>query len=127
MGIEKVGVVFNEYCLEHKILKILLPLSVPILIIAAVLRDVQSLVSLGSAVTAVAFVGYIIGILLAFAKAEYQMMALGMGLYSIGYAIYFLRSLIKYQVFGWSSAIYLLVWGFLAYLAYKKSIELNMK
>lgn len=126
MGIEKVGVVFNEYCMEHKILKILLPLSVPILIIAAVLRDVQSLVSLGSVVTAAAFIGYIIGILLAFAKAEYQIMAFGMGLYSIGYAISFLRSLIIYQVFGWGSVIYLLVWGFLAYLAYMKSIALSM-
>lgn len=126
MGIEKVGVVFNEYCLEHKILKILLPLSVPILIIAAILRDVQSLISLGSAVTAAAFICYIIGILLVFAKAEYQIMALGMGLYSIGYAISFLRSLIKYQMFSWSAAIYLLVWGFLAYLAYKKSIALSM-
>lgn len=126
MGIEKVGFVFNEYCLEHKILKILLPLSMPILIAAAGLRDLQLLISFGSLVSTVTYICYILGILLVFAKAEYKVMALGMGIYSLGYVFSFLRSLIQLHRFNWSAAIYLLLWGFFTYLAYKKSIQLSM-
>lgn len=125
MGIEKVGVVFQEYCLNHRILKVLLPLSMPILLVSAILRVVQTFISLGSVVSVVVFVGYILGILLVFAMSEYQIMAIGIGIYSLGYVITLLRTLISIHMLSWSSALYLVIWAFFAYLAYQKSIQLS--
>lgn len=126
MGIEKVGVVFNKYCQNYKMLKMLLPLGMPILTIMAVLQAVHQLGSLGSIAGTVVYICYIMGILLVFAEAQYRCLAFGMGIHSLGYVMVFIRSLVQLHQFNWSAMIYLLVWSFFAYMAYRKSIQLSM-
>lgn len=126
MGIEKVGISFNEYCANNKILKVLLPLSVPILLVTAVIRFLQNFISIGSVASALVYVGFILGVLLTFAKSEYKMMSIGIGICILDYAYAVLMSLIKYQSISWGSLIYILIWGFFAFMAYKKSIKLGI-
>jgi len=124
MGIEQVGAVFNKYCQDHIMLKMMLPLGMPILIIMAALQVVHHLRGLGSIAGTIVYICYILGILLVFAEAQYRGLALGMGIYSL--VIVFLRSLIQLHRFNLSAMIYLLLWSFFAYMAYKKSIQLNI-
>lgn len=123
MQLEKVGSVWHEYCLANKVLKILLPLNIPLLMVTAVLRNLQNFISLGSAAGVIIYVGFITGILLTFAKAEYRMLSVGMGIYMLDYVYGISRSLLKYHNINWGSIMYLLVWGYFTYAAYKKSIK----
>lgn len=122
MQLEKVGNVWHEYCLTNRILKILLPLNIPLLMITAILRNLQNFVSLGSVPGVLVYVGFVTGVLLTFAKSEYRMLSIGIGIYLLDYVYAIARSLFKYHSINWSSMMYLLIWGYFAYAAYKKSI-----
>lgn len=125
MGIEKVGAVFHEYCSQNKFLKVLLPINLPLLFIMAGLRVFQNFVNLGSGVGVVVYVGFILGVLLTFAKAEYQMLSIGIGILCFDYVYGFVHTLFRFHRLNWSSILYLLMWGLFAYMAYKKSLRLN--
>lgn len=124
MGIEKVGMAFHEYCVSNKILKVLLPLSMPVLLVTAALGFIQDFVSLGSVLGALIYVGFFLGILLTFAKSEYRILSIGLCIHAAGYVFGIVKLLIKYHSLSWSSLIYILAWGFFAYMAYKKSIKM---
>jgi uncharacterized integral membrane protein len=125
MGIEKVGIVFNEYCCNNKFLKVLLPINIPLLFIFAILRNVQNFISIGSSTGTIVYIGFILSVLLTFSKSEYRMLSIGLGVFSLDYVFNILRSLFKYHLLNWSSIIYLVVWGFFAFMAYKKSLRMN--
>lgn len=125
MGIENVGIVFNEYCCNNKFLKVLLPINIPLLFIFAILRNVQNFISIGSSTGAIVFFGFILSALLTFSKSEYRMLSIGLGIYSLDYVYSIVRYLFKYHILNWSSIIYLVVWGFFAFMAYKKSLRIN--
>lgn len=125
MGIEKVGIVFNEYCCSNKFLKVLLPINIPLLFVFAVLRNVQNFISLGSLVGTVVFIGFILSVLLTFSKSEYRMLSIGLGIYALDYIFNILRSLFKFHYINWSSVLYLALWGFFAFMAYKKSLRMG--
>ncbi len=125
MGIEKVGVVFYDYCCNNRFLKVLLPINIPLLFIMAFLRIIQNFISFGSAAGTIIYIVFFLSILLTFAKSEYRILSIGIGIYALDYIINILRSLFKFHSLNWSSIIYLLVWGFFAYMAYKKSLRTN--
>jgi uncharacterized integral membrane protein len=125
MGIEKVGIAFNEYCCNNKFLKVLLPINIPLLFICAILRNVQNFISIGSSTGAIVFFGFILSVLLTFSKSEYRMLSIGLGIYSLDYVYSIVRYLFKYQTLNWNSIIYFVVWGFFAFMAYKKSLRIN--
>lgn len=125
MGIEKVGIVFNEYCCNNKFLKVLLPINIPLLFIFAILRNVQNFISIGSSTGTIVYIGFILSVLLTFSKSEYRMLSIGLGVFSLDYVFNILRSLFKYHLLNWSSIIYLVVWEFFAFMAYKKSLRMN--
>lgn len=126
MGIEKVGIVWHEYCSNNKFLKILLPISIPLLLITAVIRLIENFVSFGSAAAVVIYVLFILGILLVFANSAYQILAMGFGIAAVDSVCSILRNLFKsHPTFNWSAFLYVFIWGFFAYLAYKKSFKIN--
>lgn len=125
MEIEKVGAVFHDYCLSNKILKIMLPLGIPMIMIGALLKGVDHFINLGSGINVIAYVAVILGILLTFAKSEYKMMSIGIGIYVLGFLYNTVVFLIKYQSISWTSILYALIWGFFSYMAYKKSLRIN--
>ncbi|MFR3729060.1 hypothetical protein [Lacrimispora sp.] len=125
MSIEKVGIVFKEYCSSNKFLKILLPINIPLLFIMAILRNVQNFISMGSVTGTIIYVGFLLSVLLTFAKSEYRMLSIGIGIYAIDYIYTILHSLFKYHRLNWSSIIYLLIWGYFSFTAYKKSLQIH--
>jgi len=124
MGIEKVGIVFHEYCAQNKILKLVLPISNILLMATSVLKVIQNFISMGSLMATVVYVVFILAVLLTFAKSDYRTLSLGMGIYLFDYVYGFFRTLVRYQRLNWSALTYFLLWAFFAYMAYKKSIKL---
>lgn len=125
MGIEKVGVDFYDYCCNNRFLKVLLPINIPLLFIMAILKIIQNFISFGSAANTIIYIVFILSILLTFAKSEYRILSIGIGIYAFDYIINILRSLFKYHSLNWGSIIYLIFWGFIAYKSYKKSLRTN--
>lgn len=125
MGIEEVGVVFHEYCLQNRFLKLVLPISSILLLVAAVLRNIQNFISMGSLMATIVYVVFILAILLSFAKAEYKNMSIGMGLFLLDYVYSFFHTLMKYHRLNWSALAYLALWFFFAGMAYLKSEKLK--
>lgn len=123
MNFEQVCQSLNVYFGQKPIFKVLLPLSVPLMMVCVVLQEVGRFISLGSVVSAVTYIGFFLGLLLVLSTCNFKMAAIGLGIFALGYAYHVIYSLIKYQYINYSSVIYLLLYGFLAYEAYKKSIK----
>lgn len=124
MGIEKVGSVFHEYCVQNKILRLVLPISEILLLVTAVLKVVENFISIGSLMSAAVYILFFLAVLLTFAKSDYRVLSLGIGISIFDYVFVFFRNLISYRILSWNSLVYILAWGFFAYMAYKKSIKL---
>ncbi len=113
------------YFQQHRIFKILLPLSIPLMFVAVALDILGIFVSLGSFVYAVLFFAFFLALAMTLAQCNFRMAAFGLGLYAIEYLISLLRTLIKYKYMPYGTLVYLVVFGFLAFLAYKKSVSFN--
>jgi len=125
MNFEQVCQSLNVYFGQKPLFKVLLPLSVPLMFVCVILQELGRFVSLGSVVSALSFIGFFVGILLVLSNCNFKMAAIGFGIYALGYVYNVLLSLIKYQYINYSSIIYLLLYGFFAYEAYKKTIKVN--
>lgn len=125
MKLEIVGQALYSYFSEHNLFKVLLPLSVVIMLICGVLNVLGSFISLGGAVNAVIDISLIVALLLVFSQSNYRMLAIGLALEAFPYLWTVLRSLFAFHYLAWYALIYLLVYGALAFLAYKKSITFN--
>lgn len=83
------------YFQQHPVFKILLPISMPVMLVCVVLSLLQNLISLGGFVSA------------------------------LDYLLAFLVSLIRYHSLSYGALVYLVVYGGLAFLSYRKSMTFN--
>ena len=125
MKIEQFSQYLKEYVMQFSIVRILMPLSAIILYICGALYALNSLVSVGSVVVALAFCVGIVMMILVLAQCQFLPLAIGFGLYALYYVISFLRSLILYRYLSYGVLVYLTVYGLLAFLAYRKSLSLR--
>ncbi len=125
MKFEQVCQSLNAYFGQHPLFKVLLPLGTPIMLVCVILQEVGRFISLGSAMSTITLFGFFLGLLLVLALCNFKMAAIGMGVYALGYLYAVLRSLIKYQSISYSGILYVLLFGFLAYEAYRKSLLIN--
>lgn len=113
------------YFQQHPVLKVLLPISMPLMLGCAILRLVQNLISLGAFVSALVFLGFFLMMLLTLAQCNFRMVGIGFGLFALDYLWTFLSTLIKYHSLAYGSLLYLVVYGGMAFLSYKKSVSFN--
>lgn len=113
------------YFQQHRIFKILLPVSMPLMLVCVVLFLLQNLVSLGSFVSAIVFFGFILMLILTIAQCNFRMASIGLAGFALNYLISFVVSLIRYHHVAYGTLVYLVVYGGLAFLSYRKSITFN--
>jgi hypothetical protein len=113
------------YFQQHPVFKVLLPISMPLMLGCAILRLVQNLISLGAFVSALVFLGFFLMMLLTLAQCNFRMVGIGFGLFALDYLWTFLSTLIKYHSLAYGSLLYLVVYGGMAFLSYKKSVSFN--
>lgn len=113
------------YFQQHPVFKILLPISMPLMLGCAILRLVQNLISLGAFVSALVFLGFFLMMILTLAQCNFRMVGIGLGLFALDYLWTFLSTLIKYHSLAYGALLYLVVYGGLAFLSYKKSVSFN--
>lgn len=113
------------YFQQHPIFKILLPISMPLMFVCVLLRLVNNLISLGGFVSALAFLGFFLMLFLTLAQCNFRMVAFGLCGFTLDYVITFLVNLIRWHSIVYSSLLYIVVFGGLAFLSYKKSVTFN--
>lgn len=113
------------YFQQHPIFKILLPISMPLMFVCVLLRLVNNLISLGGFVSALAFLGFFLMLFLTLAQCNFRMAAFGLCGFTLDYVITFLNNLIRSHSIVYSSLLYIVVFGGLAFLSYKKSVTFN--
>lgn len=113
------------YFQQHPVFKVLLPISMPVMFGFVALRLLQNLISLGNFVSALTFLGFFLMLFLTLSQCNFRMSAFGLAGFALDYLLSFLTSLIKYKSLAYGSLLYLVVYGGLAFLSYKKSLTFN--
>ncbi len=113
------------YFQQHPVFKILLPISMPVMLVCVVLSLLQNLISLGGFVSALVFLGFFLMLFLTVAQCNFRMAAVGLAGFALDYLLAFLVSLIRYHSLSYGALVYLVVYGGLAFLSYRKSMTFN--
>lgn len=122
MKLEQVCQTLNAYLSQKSVFRTLMPLGSVLAIVFAALSLVSNWIYLGSFVNALCFWGFVLGVLLTLSLCQFQMLAIALGVWAVDYAYSFLYSLIRYRSVAYGTLLYLVVYGLLAFLAYKKSL-----
>jgi len=122
MSIDKVGNELKNYFMSNAWFRPFLPLDEAIVYGTVALTILQNFLSLGALVSSLVYYLFFIGILLAFSNAKYLVLAIGLGGVGLVNA-YSLIAAVFYKYLNYSALIGLAIYGLLAYLAYKKSMN----
>ena len=105
---------------SNRITKMLLSLDIIIMFIALALLLISSFSYVGSLLYAVAFWGFLIGLVLTFANGKSQMLFIGLFGYALANIITFFINLFKGYGFSWYSLIAIALFGGLGYMVMKQ-------
>lgn len=106
---------------SNKITKMLLSLDIIIMFASLALLLINSISGIGELLYAVAFWGFMIGIVLTFANLKNQMLYIGLFGYALANIIWFIRLLFtKYTGFGWYELIAIVIFGGLGYFVMRQ-------
>ncbi len=125
MKFEQICKSMNIFFAQNAAMRILLPISIPIMMVCLILQWLGYFITLGGAVNAIAFLGFFFSILLVLSTCNFKMVSIGLGIFSLIYVYNIIRSLFKYHTLNWGSIIYFAVFGYLTYQCYKKSVQIN--
>lgn len=125
MKFEQVCQKLNEYFTQKHVIRILLPISVPIMFICVALLWLGNFISLGSVTNTICYLGFWFAVVMVLSVCNFRMTAAGFGVYALLHAFNIVRSLIRYHSVDWSGVIYLVLYMYFAYQSYKKSLQIN--
>ncbi len=125
MKFEQVCQPLNAYFTQHPLFRILLPLSIPLMLVCEGLQILSVFISLGGLVSAVTFLGFFLFLILVVSTCNFRMAVIGLALLTAENIINVLRGILSYHTLSYGSLVYVLVFGFLALQAYRKSAVLN--
>ena len=126
MGFENVCKSLKNYFSNNKILAPLQMYALPVTLVCGALMVLQLIIpgfSLGWFYTLVKVAFYLFFFML-LGTENFLMIAIALGLRAVYFLIDEIQDLVgEYSYFSMASLIYIIVFGFLAYLAYMKSIK----
>lgn len=125
MKFEQLCQSINMFFMQNPVIRILIPISAPIMLACAALQALGCFIALGGVVQALSYLGFFFMMLLILSECKFKMASTGLGVYTLMQGYLVLRSLLKYHVMNWGSIVYLLVFGYLTYLCYRKSLQIN--
>ncbi|MGI6621991.1 MAG: hypothetical protein GX227_09315 [Clostridiaceae bacterium] len=119
--IENVNVELKKYFESKPILSSLIGMDMIILYGCAALMLIGAFAYLGGIISSIIYYAFFLGILLCLANNNYQALMIGLGVKALIELITFIKWLFnEYLGFSWSSLFAVLVFGFFAFMAFKK-------
>ncbi len=120
--IENVSNELRKYFEGKPVISSLLGLDMVLLYGYVALMIINSFFYLGGLISALLFYLFIISVLLCLANKNFNVLMIGLGAVAVVNLIEFLVFLFKYESFSWSYLFAVIVYGFFAYSAYKKTL-----
>lgn len=120
--IENVSSELKKYFEGKPLISSLLGLDMILLYGAVALMILNSLVSLGGLISGLLFYIFLFSILLCLANTNFSALMIGLGAYSAYKFIDLIITIFKYRILSWGTLYAVLIYGFFAYMAYKKSL-----
>lgn len=126
MKLENLTVVLNEYLEGKKGLKAFLPIASKLMLICAALLLVDDFIDLPSELHTCAYILFLLCGIGTLARGEFFLLTMGVALRFADYVYNLLYFVIRWRSLSGSTAIYVVFYGLLLFMAYKKSKELGM-
>jgi len=117
--IENVSNELKKYFESKPILPVLLPLDMYLLFGCVILYFIMIFVSLGLIGSLVYYI-FMLSLLLCIANKNFFALMIGLGARALIELIDFIVNLVKYEWFGWGYIFAIIVYGFFAYMAFRK-------
>jgi len=125
MKFEQVCQSMNTFFKQNPIIRILIPISIPIMLICVAFQVMGYFIALGSVMQTVSYLGFFFMVLLVLSECRFKMAFIGLGIYALMHVYPTLLSLLKFHAMNWGGIINLLFFGYLAYQCYRKSLQIN--
>ena len=122
MGFENVCKSLNNYFSNNKLFAPLQVFALPVTIVCAALLVLNNFISF-SGFQHIVLIAFWLFFFILLAGENYLMVAVALGLKAVDYLIPFLRGLFKYHSFWWYYVLYVAIFGYLAYVSYKRSVK----
>ncbi|MGE5327981.1 MAG: hypothetical protein ACM3KR_00535 [Deltaproteobacteria bacterium] len=116
---ENISAELKAYFSNHSIFKILLPLDMVLVFGGVGLQIISEFINLGSLVNGLAYWGFILGLLLAYANRHEKVLYIGFFAYA-GLEAWDIITNLKYLSSYFSTLITGLIFGYLGYLVFKR-------
>lgn len=125
MKFEQVCQTISTFFKQNPVIRILIPISVPLMLLCVTFQVLGNFIDLGDFIQAVSYLGFFFMVILVLSECRFKMAFIGLGVYAVMHVYTILRFLLKYKIMSWASIIKLLVFGYLAYQCYRKSLQIN--
>ncbi len=114
----------KEYFSDHRIFQVLLPLDMVFIFGGVGLMAVNAVISIGGLLSAIAYYGFLLGLLLAYANFNQRYLYLGFFTFGGIKAFSVLKSALFYRYLDFYGLISLIIFGGLGYLVFKNTSTL---
>ncbi len=121
--IENVNGELKKYLEGKPIVSKLLSLDMIILYVAVGLMILNTIVSLGGFVSGLLLYVLVLGVVLCLANSNYTALMIGLGANAALEIVSIIIYLFKYRVISWGSLYAAIIYGFFAFMAYKKTFS----
>ncbi len=121
MKFENVCQTLNQYFKQNAIFRVLMPFAMIGMYVCAGLSLLGNFIYLGSLMNPLLYIGFWLFALLTLSNCDFKSAANGFGIYGIGYIYSVLYSLIKYKSLAYGALLYVALYGYFAFMAYRKS------
>lgn len=124
MKLEELCPNLSQYIAGNKIFRTLQPFAVPGLLVCVGIQLVGTFISFGSLIYTASFIAFWAFSLLVLSDCNFQVLSIGFALMTFRELGSLMESLFRYKYLAYGTLIYVLLYGYFAYAAYRKHQKL---
>jgi len=118
--IENVSNELKKYFESKPVLSALLPVDMYLFFGCVILQFIMVFANLGGFISSLVYYLFFLSLLLCLANKNFFALMIGLGVKALTELIDFIKYLAKYEMFMWGYLFAILVYGFFAYMAFRK-------
>ncbi|MDD4146641.1 MAG: hypothetical protein PHS83_06090 [Clostridia bacterium] len=127
---QRISMELKNYFAEQRVFRILLPWDMIFIFGCAGIMVLNKFISVGGLLSTIAYYGFFLGLILAFANLNNRFVYSGFFIYAVlnAYDVIYHGVLLRmFRFLDYHSLITLIIFGYLGYLVYKQEIKISAK
>lgn len=110
------------YFSNHCVFRLLIPFALPIFLLCSILQFISFFIYFGSLLFTLTFLLFWISVFFLLSSSNFLILTVGFSIFALRYLISFTLTIVQNQMLDWSAFLYLLFYGGLAFLSYRKIV-----